>query len=297
MISRLNSRGTVLVLSLCSVLLSVCISHRPPEEQIRRSLRPSIISPQNSYAFSFLDRFRRSWDRAKVESYVRDVNLQLQQRPNIERLLIVLELGDPFSRSCRSADGSRLLLGNSDKVSLPESILTQLTDLSISVPWQFMIQKVYRLKLAPVPLESVSSLPTTSDDVFQKEHGHKERLACSSLDFRPQEIFIFLPRWMMDSLDLQPYDVVYLSQLKLNEATFVRISPVESSFFALPAPKSVLEEQLKHYSSLTRGSTIQITHEGVTYHLKVLRIETDDCKDAECASIQDTDVSIDLVKS
>nr|BAN64931.1 ubiquitin fusion degradation protein UFD1, putative [Babesia bovis] len=96
---------------------------------------------------------------------------------------------------------------------------------------------------------------------------------------------------MMESMDLRPYDTVYVTQLKLQDAIFVSISPVESSFFALSAPKAVLEEHLKQYSSLTRGTTIQITHEGITYHLRVNRIETEHCKDAECASIQDTDVS------
>ncbi|ORM39358.1 Ubiquitin fusion degradation protein 1 [Babesia sp. Xinjiang] len=296
MIRQHALRRAVLALLLLSLRIAGGLSHRIPRNSNVSSFHPLRCDGRYQYAFSFLDRFRRSLDRARVEGYVREVNILLQQRPVIERLLVVLELGEPFSRSCRSADGSHMLPGNSDKASLPESILAQLTDRDVSVPWQFLIQKVHRSKLASDSSPTVSGLPSTKDDLFTKDDGHKERLACSSLDFRPQDNFIFLPRWMMESLELQPYDVVYLTQLKLNDATFVRLAPIEQSFFSLPAPKAVLEEHLKHYSTLTRGSTIQITHEGVTYHLKVLRIETEDCKDAECASIQDTDVSTDLVK-
>ncbi|CDR94703.1 ubiquitin fusion degradation protein UFD1, putative [Babesia bigemina] len=264
-------------------------------QTLRKSHSSRPVAPQGHGFLSF-DRLWRSFDRARVESYVRDVNLQLQQRPGIERLLIVLELGEPFARHCRSADGDRLLLANSDKVSLPESILTQLTDTNAAVPWQFVIQKVHRCQLTNKSDAKGAKLPSTNNDFFSKEDGPKERLSCSSLEFRPQDNFIFMPRWMMESLQLKPYDVVHLSQHKLPDATFVKLAPLETSFFELPSPKSVLEEHLKHYSTLTRGSTIPITHNGVTYHLRVLRIETEEIKDAECASIQDTDVSTDLVR-
>lgn len=95
----------------------------------------------------------------------------------------------------------------------------------------------------------------------------------------------------------RPYDVVYLSQLKLPEAIFVRLAPLDDSFFELDSPKAVLEEHLKHFSTLTRGAKIPITHAGVMYHLRVVSIETEDCSDVECASIQDLDVSIDLVRT
>ncbi|GIX62451.1 ubiquitin fusion degradation protein 1, putative [Babesia caballi] len=309
MVSARASWSAILAHSVLTICAALCLSHRLPPGPQGRLLPPARFTPSQRAFLSF-DRIRKSLDRARVENYVRDVNLQLRKKPHIQRLLVVLELGEPFSRSCRSAEGRRMLLGNSDKVSLPEDILTQLTDGNVAVPWQFVIQKVHRCDLASAPAESGSSLPTTNDDVFRRgkrawlhsspttaEDGHKERLACSSLDFRPQDSFIFLPRWMMESLELQPYDVVHLSQLKLPDAVFVSIAPLESSFFELVSPKAVLEEQLKHYSTLTRGSTIPITHDGVTYHLRVLRIETEDCKDAECASIQDTDVSTDLVQA
>ncbi|GBE60146.1 ubiquitin fusion degradation protein [Babesia ovata] len=174
----------------------------PPCYALRKSYPSRPIAPQ-LHGFLSFDRLWRSFDRARVESYVRDVNLQLQQRPGIERLLIVLELGEPFSRHCRSADGDRLLLTNSDKVSLPESILTQLTDGNAPVPWQFLIQKVHRCKLSSKTDERSAKLPSTNNDFFSKEDGPKERLACSSLEFRPQDNFIFMPRWMMESLQLQ----------------------------------------------------------------------------------------------
>lgn len=286
-------------------LVSLILLRITPTLTLRRPSRAGVgphianigFATRFYYSFVNLDKIRKAVDRAWVESYVQDVNLQLQKRPNVERLLVVLELGDAFSRGFRDEHGNRIQLGNSDKVSLPESVLTQLTDGNVSVPWQFIIQKVHRCDLSGKDAPKGVEIQRTRDDKFRKEEGHKERLSCASLDFRNQDYFIFLPRWMMDSLDLKPYDLVYLSHIKLPEAVFVRISPLEESFFQLDSPKAVLEEHLKHYSTLTRGAKITITHEGNTYTLQVLTIETEEAKDVECASIQDLDVSIDLVKT
>lgn len=272
-------------------------SRRLPSSGVALHHTLALLRGPMQCCFLSFDRMRKAIDRAKVETYVQDINLQLQKRERVERLLLVMDLGEAFSRSCRSADGNLMLLGNSDKVSLPESILTQLTDSNVAVPWQFVIQKVHRCDLAKKELPQGVNLPSTAGDTFSKEEGHKERLSCASMDFRTQDNFIFLPRWMMDSLDLQPYDVVYLSQLKLPEAIFVRLAPLDDSFFELDSPKAVLEEHLKHFSTLTRGAKIPITHAGVMYHLRVVSIETEDCSDVECASIQDLDVSIDLVRT
>ncbi|KAK2197705.1 bifunctional Ubiquitin fusion degradation protein Ufd1-like/Ufd1-like [Babesia duncani] len=252
------------------------------------------------------NRIQRAINRASVESYIHDVNVRLANRDNIPRLLMVLELSEEFGRPYgmnRTKDGSKIYINNSDKVSLPESISNALFQFDIQVPWNFIIQKVHVCslsstqenkfgpKLKNVHAENMSS----RQDEFNVAQSHQERLACTALDFRAPEGFIFIPKWMMLCLDLRPYDLVHLENVKLPEATKVTIMPLDDAFKNVDEPKKVLEDNLKHYATLSRGSCISITHKQVTYTLKIVSIDTKQAKNVECASIQDLDVAVDLV--
>ena len=79
---------------------------------------------------------------------------------------------------------------------------------------------------------------------------------CSPLDFRAPENFLFVPLWMLRSLRAKPYDVVFMTWVKLNDGVTIELQPHQDAFLQLANPRSVLENELKYYSSATRGSTI-----------------------------------------
>lgn len=247
----------------------------------------------------FFNYIKRAVDTAKLELYVNDVNIMLKNNGKKERLLIVLEYSDAFDRNFslnKTKDGYSIKMCNSDKILLPEELLSLLLEENVQVPWQFVIQKVHRVTKFDEPLNS-SCINSTKNDLFLAENSHKERISCASFDFRAQDNFVFVPKWMMKNLDIRPYDLVYLSHAKLSDAIYVKIMPIENEFFDLKEPKAVLEEHLKQYSTLTRGAIVPINHKNKLYNLQIVSINTEKEQDIECASIQDIDVAVDLVRT
>ncbi|EKX74291.1 signal peptide containing protein [Theileria equi strain WA] len=253
-----------------------------------------------SHFFKGLSNYvRQAVNIAKLELYVDDVNVMLKCENKKERLLIVLEYGDAFDRNFslnKTEDGNSIRMNNSDKVLLPEELLSLLLDENVRVPWQFIIQKVHRVTQLGRPLTH-TCVQSTVDDFFSARNSHNERISCASFDFRAQDNFIFIPKWMMKSLNIRPYDIIYLSHIQLLDATYVKIMPMEKEFFDLKEPKLILEQHLKHYSTLTRGAIIPISHKNRLYNLKVVSINTEKKQNIECASIQDIDVAVDLVRA
>lgn len=288
-----------------AILTHLCLilSHRILVESLRRthiSLTPLPIRRTAAIGFNRLfssigNRILTAVDRAKIECYVNDVNKKLVRGGKSEKLLIVLELGDAFTKSNalnRNSEGKRITISNSDKVSLPETILTNLTDNNVQVPLQFIIQKVHRVH--KVDGSGKECLATTLDQPFAIDGREKERVSCSSFDFRWQKNFIYMPKWMMEALNLRPYDLVHLSMARLPEAIFVEIFPMDPNFFKIDNPSIVLESELRYYSTLTKGTVIPIKHGDNVYKLLIVTIDTAKVKDVEFASIQDTDVSVKL---
>ena len=86
-----------------------------------------------------------------------------------------------------------------------------------------------------------------------------------AVDFRAPENFLFVPLWMLRSLRAKPYDVVFMTWVKLNDGVTIELQPHQDAFLQLANPRSVLENELKYYSSATRGSTISLLYEGKQY--------------------------------
>ena len=89
------------------------------------------------------------------------------------------------------------------------------------------------------------------------------------MDFRAPENFLFVPLWMLRSLRAKPYDVVFMTWVKLNDGVTIELQPHQDAFLKLANPRSVLENELKYYSSATRGSTISLLYEGTQYDFDV----------------------------
>ena len=126
--------------------------------------------------------------------------------------------------------------------------------------------------------------------------------AGSPLDFRAPENFLFVPLWMLRSLRAKPYDVVFMTWVKLNDGVTIELQPHQDAFLKLANPRSVLENELKYYSSATRGSTISLLYEGKQYDFDVTdcvgrdgtQLDAYNPERCEGVAIQDADVSLDL---
>ena len=111
-----------------------------------------------------------------------------------------------------------------------------------------------------------------------------------------------MPLWMLRSLRAKPYDVVFMTWVKLNDGVTIELQPHQDAFLKLANPRSVLENELKYYSSATRGSTISLLYEGKQYDFDVTdcvgrdgtQLDAYNPERCEGVAIQDADVSLDL---
>ncbi|CRG96714.1 ubiquitin fusion degradation protein 1, putative [Plasmodium gallinaceum] len=221
--------------------------------------------------------------KTELLTYLNDINnLNLGNGKN-EFYLIAL----PLSTFCHNN------IQYSDKASLPIFIYDILLNKHIEVPWNFVIEKVNIKK--PLTYENV--FMTDINKFCEHKNINKlDRIFINVLDFKSKKNFIFLPTWIMKTLNLNCFDVVRLRFVKLETCISVVLQPHDKKFFELEEPKKILEEKLRYYSCLTKNSTICINHDNFIYYFDVVRIDSENKKNVEVASIQDTDVIFDFVK-
>lgn len=254
------------------------------ERTIRKRTYFNVLTKLKNHAL-------KSMYRTKLFVYLNDINnLNLNDGKN-EFYLIALPLSEKFNpfpgMFCHNH------IQYSDKVSLPIFIYDLLINKHIEVPWNFAIEKV-EIKKNPI-FPNVSII---NKEAVQKYSNINKlnRVFINVLDFKAKKNFIFLPEWVMQTLDLNSFDVIRLRIVKLEMARNVILQPHQKSFFDLLEPKKILEENLRYYSCLTKNSTICINHENSNYYFDVLQIDSERKKNVEVASIQDADVIFDFVK-
>lgn len=85
---------------------------------------------------------------------------------------------------------------------------------------------------------------------------------------------------------------VEIKYVRLPKITNVKLQPLENRFYSLENVKLMLEDNLKHHSTLTVGDVVKVWHRGQKYTLKVSAMQPTDK-----GSLIDTDVEVDLDES
>lgn len=257
--------------------------------------------------------------RARLEQRVEDYNALQKSAGTFHRAVLVLPLTPEFDPPRGQPGHGRVQF--SDRVSASRSVGAELTRRGLEVPWHFKLEPLASVddeelvealgfegvrperQLGKDPLNKpVRARP---GDALGSGRGLGPRLKqafCSPLDFRAPENFLFAPLWMLRALRAKPYDVCFLTWVKLNDGVTIELQPHQDAFLKLANPRSVLEEELKYYSSATRGSTISLLYEDTQYDFDVTDCVGKDGTQLEsynperCAgvAIQDADVSLDL---
>ncbi|GAW80229.1 ubiquitin fusion degradation protein 1 [Plasmodium gonderi] len=229
--------------------------------------------------------------KTKLLTYVNDINNLNLKNDKKEFYLIALPLSDKFNPFVGTFCHNNIQY--SDKASLPVFIYDILLNKHIEVPWNFVIEKVDIKKTHFYKNVCMSD----ANKFYSYQNINKlDRVFINVLDFKSKKNFIFLPTWIMKSLQLDCFDVVRLRFVKLETATSVILQPHHKKFFELSDPKKILEEKLRYYSCLTKNGTICINHDNIDYYFDVVMIDSGKKKDVEVASIQDADVIFDFVK-
>jgi len=237
--------------------------------------------------------FNRLWTRALEqtlhEQCVEDENAVHKIDDHLVRRLIVLPLTEAFNPSQISPMHGKVQYG--DKCSLPSSIGRAIFEKPFEVPWIFEI----------TPVTSSGSKANVSSNLSCTSSNMLKKAYISPLDFRAPENYIFLPQWLMSTLDLAPNDVVDVSFIRLKLAALVVLQPLSESWDKLmehtQSPKTVLEHEVNKYSSLTAGATIVIEFNGVEFPLYVKETRAEGGISVRAVRVQDADVRVDIDRS
>eukprot|EP00934_Nitzschia_sp_Nitz4_P002838 Nitzschia sp. Nitz4//scaffold13_size275219//227931//228857//NITZ4_000914-RA/size275219-processed-gene-0.164-mRNA-1//-1//CDS//3329536134//2828//frame0 len=210
-----------------------------------------------------------------------------------KRRLICLPLDDRFDPPMGVFSHGHVQTG--DKMSLPRVFLQAIQTNKAEVPWLFTVRRVE--KSTREGEEEVTS--SYNERVVGPEPaGSLSQVIGGPLDFRAPPNYVFLPHWMMRALGLQPRDVVDVEiTFSVPAGSLARLRPHSFSWSKeISNPQAVLETELRHYSSLTKGSTIAFDYNSKRYWFDVEDLRSAP-RGERCSAIrvQDCDIATDFL--
>jgi ubiquitin fusion degradation protein 1 len=96
----------------------------------------------------------------------------------------------------------------------------------------------------------------------------------------------------MQTLDLEPGDLLRVQSTDLPLGTFIKLQPQDVSFLEISDPKAVLENAFRNFSCLTTGDIFTFSYNDNTYSIAVLETRPENPKKAICTL--ETDLSVDF---
>lgn len=150
------------------------------------------------------------------------------------------------------------------KIFLPQSALNKLTMLHIRYPMLFEL------------LNETNQITTHS----------------GVLEFVAEEGRAYVPQWMMNTLQVQPGQLIQISNCDLPLGKFVKIEPQSVDFLEISDPKAVLENALRKFSTLTVNDIIEINYNDTIFGIKVLEAKPETNSKGIC--VVETDLETDF---
>eukprot|EP00918_Siedleckia_nematoides_P022803 GHVU01049089.1.p1 GENE.GHVU01049089.1~~GHVU01049089.1.p1 ORF type:complete len:431 (+),score=66.64 GHVU01049089.1:49-1293(+) len=124
----------------------------------------------------------------------------------------------------------------------------------------------------------------------------RRRLFASPLDFRSSPNYVFLPKWMLRALHISPFSrVLVCRSAALPKASLVSLRPADADFLAATDQRRILEGELRHYSTLGRGTRVALCFRHKTFEFLVEALRDAEGRSVNAVSIQDADVSTDIL--
>ncbi|KAJ8898300.1 hypothetical protein PR048_003660 [Dryococelus australis] len=131
-----------------------------------------------------------------------------------------------------------------------------------------------KIIMPPSSLAKLSELDISYPMLFKLNSSFSSRITHSGvLEFVANEGHVYLPKWMMNNLELDEGEPIRVLLVTLPIATFARFQPLTKDFFDISNPKAVLENHLRRHACLTRGDIIAIHYNEKLYQLCVLEIQ------------------------
>lgn len=148
--------------------------------------------------------------------------------------------------------------------------------------------------LPPSALDKLTRLHITYPMLFELINGAKEgkQTHAGVLEFIAEEGKIYLPYWLMRTLEVEPGDLLQVKSTDLPLGTFIKLQPQSPSFLEISDPKAVLENAFRNFSCLTTGDIFTFAYNDSVYSIAVLETKPEGPKKAICTL--ETDLSVDF---
>ncbi|KAF3918894.1 hypothetical protein ABW20_dc0104573 [Dactylellina cionopaga] len=159
---------------------------------------------------------------------------------------------------------SRESLNYGGKVIMPASALDKLTRLHISYPM-----------------------------LFELHNGKGKLTHCGVLEFVADEGRIYLPQWIMQTLLLEPGDLLQVKSTDLPAGSFIKLQPQSVEFLDITDPKAVLENALRNFSALTKDDIFSFSYNDTVFEIAVLEVKPDH-RNIKAISVVETDIEVDF---
>jgi ubiquitin fusion degradation protein 1 len=148
--------------------------------------------------------------------------------------------------------------------------------------------------LPPSALDKLTRLHITYPLLFELINGAQDgkKTHAGVLEFIAEEGKIYLPYWLMQTLLLEPGDLLQVKSTDIPLGAFIKLQPQDSSFLEISDPKAVLENAFRNFSCLTTGDVFTFAYNDNTYSVAVLETRPDHPSKAVCTI--ETDLSVDF---
>ena len=260
-------------------------------------------------AVSKSDRWRKAREMVLREQAVEDYNGQYiascssTAQACRHRRLIALPLTDVFDPPMGVFSHGHVQTG--DKMSLPSNFWAAIELNKAEVPWLYSVKRIEPEEKDDGGDEDENPLTTPPRVEFCSGDGKGESTETDSqkhapslhetviaeqipanttlnqviggpLDYRAPASYVFLPNWMMRALGVRPGEIVQVDLITTTPpGSLAKFRPHSAKFAkAISNPQAVMETELRHYSSLTRGSTIAMDYNGQRYWFDVVDCRT-----------------------
>lgn len=142
-------------------------------------------------------------------------------------------------------------------------------------------------------LEKLIRLHISYPMLFELTNGEKQRVSHAGvLEFSADEGKIYLPQWLMNSLVLEPGDLLQVKSTDLPPGKFVKLQAQSPDFLDISDPRAVLENVFRNFSTLTVGDVFTFSYNDSTYDMEVLEIKPEN--DRRSIVCMETDLSVDF---
>jgi ubiquitin fusion degradation protein 1 len=147
--------------------------------------------------------------------------------------------------------------------------------------------------MPPSALDKLTRLHITYPMLFELHNGSKQRMTHAGvLEFIAEEGKIYLPFWLMQTLLVEPGDLVQVKSTDLPPGRFIKLQPQSTSFLDISDPKAVLENAFRNFSCLTKGDLFTFAYNDQIYEMAIL--DTKPENDRNAISVVEVDLEVDF---